>query len=237
MTPIVAIANQYGLAIVEDCAQAHLAEYQGQKIGTFGTAGAFSFYPGKNLGGYGDAGAVVSNDEHIITVIRKLLNHGRSEKYLHEVIGYNHRMDELQAGLLQVKLGYLERWTARRQTLAARYAELLQDVPGIRIPFVPGYAKHVFHLYVVEVAERDSVAAYLLQHGVQTGIHYPLPLHLQPAYQHLGYKRGDFPVTERVAGRVMSLPLYPELRDEEIQTVCEHLEAALARVPNERIAV
>jgi dTDP-4-amino-4,6-dideoxygalactose transaminase len=223
MDQLTSIAKKNNLLIIEDCAQAHLASYRGQPVGTFGAAGSFSFYPGKNLGAYGDAGAVISNDGALVTLVRKLLNHGRSEKYLHEIIGYNHRMDELQAGLLQIKLRYLEQWTARRQKLAACYSRMLQGGPHIRIPVVPDDVRHVFHLYVVEVPERTRVAAALKNQGVQTGIHYPVPLHLQPAYRCLGYQPGDFPVTEQAADRVLSLPLFPELQEEDVQTVCRYL--------------
>lgn len=223
MDPINDIAKKYGLAVVEDCAQAHLAEYKGRRVGTFGTAGAFSFYPGKNLGAYGDAGAVISDDEELIARVRKLLNHGRSEKYIHEIIGYNHRMDELQAGFLQVKMKYLERWTEARRVHAAHYERLLAGYPSIKRPHVPDYARHVYHLFVVRVSNRSEVIRNLNKRGIQTGIHYPLPLHLQPAYHHLPYEKGSFPITEEYAEQVLSLPMYPELTDSELETVCSAL--------------
>lgn len=228
MNRIIDVASRHGLAVVEDCAQAHLATYRGEKVGTLGSAGAFSFYPGKNLGACGDAGAVLSNDLALIDKVRKLLNHGRSEKYIHEIIGYNHRMDEIQAGILSVKLKYLRHWTDERIKLAGRYSKLLGEHNAIGIPHVQDGGEHVYHLYVVQLDDRDRVAEVLCSKGIATGIHYPLPLHLQPAYQYLGYKRGDFPVTERLAERVLSLPMFPELTNSEIETVCSLLADATA---------
>lgn len=227
MGKIMALSAKYGLVVVEDCAQAHLATYRGKPVGSLGAAGTFSFYPGKNLGACGDAGAVVSFDPQLIGDVRKLLNHGRAEKYIHDVIGHNHRMDELQAGILTVKLKYLQQWTQDRRKHAGLYSALLADCRGVKLPQVQEGGEHVFHLYVIQIDDRDRIADALLANGISTGIHYPLPLHLQPAYRHLGYHKGDFPVTENLAEHALSLPLFPELSSEQIAFVCKVLRDSL----------
>lgn len=228
MDAIMEIARNHGIRVIEDCAQAHLATYRSRPVGTLGDAGAFSFYPGKNLGAYGDAGAVITGDAGLAHRIRLLADHGRESKYVHSIIGYNQRMDGLQAGILLVKLKYLQRWTEQRRANARRYAALLSGVGGVQLPASCEGADHVYHLYVVQVPDRDRVVSSLQENGVAAGIHYPLPLHLQPALQHLGYREGDFPAAEHAARHVVSLPMYPELTLEQIERVCTLLAQAVA---------
>lgn len=215
MEPIIQIAQKYGLEIIEDCAQAHGAEYEGKKVATIGDIGCFSFFPGKNLGAYGDGGAAVTNNEEVFKKVKMLRNHGRLKKYEHEFEGTNSRLDTLQAAILRVKLKHLEQWTERRIEKAKVYDELLKEVDEVIIPKVLPEAKHVYHLYVIRVKNRDKVQQRLKEKGIATGIHYPIPLHLQPAYKYLGYKEGDFPVTERLTREILSLPIYPELTKEQ----------------------
>ncbi len=219
MAAITKIAEKYKLKIVEDCAQAHLAEYRGKKVGNFGEVSTFSFYPGKNLGAYGDAGAVVTNDENHFLRARQLVNHGRSEKYLHEIEGYNYRLDTLQAAILNIKLKYLDQWTDLRISHAKRYLEILKN-SKIRLPELSNDNKHVFHIFAIAAENRDNIRTVLKQNGVESGIHYPVPLHLQPAYAHLNYKQGDLKIAENLAGEFLSLPLYPEMKAEEIEKIC-----------------
>ena len=214
------IAEQNDLEIVEDCAQAHLAKFKEQAVGSFGRAGSFSFYPSKNLGACGDAGMVVSNDDETIWRVKKLLDHGRETKYLHDIVGYNRRMDGMQAAILSVKLRYLEDWTARRREIAAFYDARLKPA-GFQVIEPPENTEPVYHLYVVQVANRDETAAALSENGIGFGIHYPTPLHVQPSMQTLGYKTGSFPVTESSADRVISLPMCGELAEESIDRVCQ----------------
>jgi dTDP-4-amino-4,6-dideoxygalactose transaminase len=227
MDEIIRLAGKHGLKIIEDCAQAHLAEYKGRTVGSFGHAGAFSFFPGKNLGAYGDAGAVVTGSVDIDKMVKKLLNHGRLDKYYHEMVGYNFRMDGMQAAILSVKLKYLREWTEQRIAHAAYYSELLKDNPLIKTPKVDKQAKHVYHLYVIEMPERQKVMEYMKEKGIAASIHYPVPLHLQPAYRHLGYAKGDFPVAESASERILSLPMYPELTKGEIELVSGTLRQAV----------
>jgi len=216
-----AIAEAHGLLLIEDCAQAHGATLGGQPVGSFGQAGAFSFYPTKNLGAYGDAGAVVTNDPAIAERLRLLRNYGQTDRYHHAVAGVNSRLDELQAAILTVKLAHLAEWIVRRQTLAARYtAQLGALAPSLQVPTVRAGAEHVFHLYVVQTPQRDALRAFLAERGIQTLIHYPIPAHLQPAYAHLGLPAGSLPVAERVAAEVLSLPMYPELGEAQVDRVC-----------------
>jgi len=221
MDPILEIAREYNLAVVEDACQAHGALYKGRKAGSLGTVGCFSFYPGKNLGAYGEGGAVVTEDEEIADKIRMLRDHGQAKKYFHDVEGYNGRLDAIQAGVLRIKLKRLSDWNQARRDHAALYDLLLADVPGVTLPFQADFAQSVYHLYVILVEDRDALQKFLGDNGVATGLHYPLPLHLQKAYGHLGYKKGDFPVTERVAGTLLSLPMYPELTRPQIEYVVE----------------
>lgn len=210
MSAIMALAAEYQLAVVEDAAQAHGATWQGKPTGGLGTIACFSFYPGKNLGAYGDAGAVTTDDPTLAERVRLLRNHGRRSKYVHDVIGTNERIDTLQAAILAAKLPHLAAWTSKRQALAAHYNTLLAD-SDLVLPVVAAEATAAWHLYVIRTAQRDELLNHLQAHGVGAGIHYPVPLHLQPAYAHLGYQQGDLPITEEVANSCLSLPLYPEL--------------------------
>ncbi|MCB0079472.1 MAG: DegT/DnrJ/EryC1/StrS family aminotransferase [Caldilineaceae bacterium] len=210
MSCIGTLAKQHGLAVIEDAAQAHGATWEGVQAGALGTLACFSFYPGKNLGAYGDAGGVTTNDAALAEQIRLLRNHGRRSKYIHDIVGTNERIDTLQAAILAAKLPYLGEWTAARQRLAARYDELLAECE-IVLPYVDPRAMAAWHLYVIRTPRRDELLTYLQQHGVGAGIHYPVPLHLQPAYAHLGYRQGQLPVTEEIAASCLSLPLYPEM--------------------------
>ncbi|MGB0383226.1 MAG: DegT/DnrJ/EryC1/StrS family aminotransferase [Ardenticatenaceae bacterium] len=224
MDPILDIAQRHNLRVIEDAAQAHGARYKGQRVGTLADAACFSFYPGKNLGAYGDAGALVTNDDKIAERVLLLRNHGRREKYEHLIKGFGHRIDALQAAILRVKLSHLEAWNNQRRELAALYTSLLDD-SLVTTPYVPAWAEPVWHLYVVRVQGRDRVKARLKEAGIATGVHYPIPLHLQPAYQDLGYKVGDFPHAEQAAREVLSLPLYAELTSQNLQRVVECLLA------------
>ena len=218
MAPILDIARRHGLRVIEDAAQAHGATYRGQKVGGLGDVGIFSFYPGKNLGAYGDAGMLVSRDPQIADTARLLRDHGRRDKYEHLIEGYNYRLDALQAAILGAKLPHLGAWNAQRRHHAAAYNAALADLELVR-PIEAPDRTHVYHLYVVRVERRDELLAYLKVQGIGAGVHYPIPLHRQPAYRHLGYRPGDFPATERAANEVLSLPMYPELTPAQIAEV------------------
>jgi dTDP-4-amino-4,6-dideoxygalactose transaminase len=198
------------------------------RVGTFGDVACFSFYPGKNLGAYGDGGAVLTDDDEIADRVRLLRNHGQREKYVHLIEGYCHRLDNLQAAVLGVKLPYLDGWNAARWAHAALYDKLLADVPGVVTPYVSPDVEHVYHLYVIQVPDRDRVQAALKAAGVETGIHYPIPLHEQPAYARLGHKPEDFPISHELGPRILSLPMFPELTDEQIHYVVNTLKRAVA---------
>ena len=213
--------------MIEDAAQSHGAEYEGRRTGSMGDLACFSFYPAKNLGAYGDGGMVTTNDHELAARVRRLKDHGRTDKYTHSELGQGERLDTIQAAILNVKLGHLEEWTDRRIAAAARYDELLADVPVIR-PFKSENVRHVYHLYVVRVPERDRVLAQLLEAGIGAGVHYPMALHLQPALQYLGYNSGDFPVTESACSEVLSLPLFPELTDDQAVQVADALKSAIS---------
>ncbi|MDQ3685421.1 MAG: DegT/DnrJ/EryC1/StrS family aminotransferase [Acidobacteriota bacterium] len=222
LDPIFEIAARHNLSVIEDAAQAHGAEYKGRKVGSLGRANCFSFYPGKNLGAYGEGGAVMTDDEGVARRVRLLRDHGSEQRYRHEIVGYNFRLEGIQAAVLGVKLKHLDGWNELRRAHAARYAQLLGDATQqerLALPSEMPYARHVYHLYVVQTERRDEMQKNLSAAGVQTGIHYPIPVHLQPAYTSLGYKPGDFPEAERQAARVLSLPMYPELTDEQIEHV------------------
>ena len=220
MEAVCRIAKKHDLKVIEDASQAHLAEFNGQPVGSFGDCAVFSFYPAKNLGAYGDAGMVVTNDETLAQKMRMLSNHGRINKYEHVMEGYNYRLDTLQAAVLNVKFKYLAKWTQQRREIAQIYDKSLKDFDVI-IPVADPRAKHVFHLYVIRVKNRERLEKTLAQNGISTGVHYPAPLHLQKAYQHLGYKRGDLPVTERCCEEILSLPLFPELTSLELDRIIE----------------
>ena len=226
MDAIQELADRFKLIVIEDACQAHGAEYfskkenRWRKAGSIGQVGAFSFYPGKNLGACGEAGAVTTNDENLARKMRMIRDHGQAKKYYHDIEGYNGRLDSMQAGFLTVKLRHLAKWNESRRNLTQRYHELFAEAKdSVIIPQEPTYSKGVFHLYVVRVRDREALQAHLTAVGIGTGIHYPVPLHVQKAYAHLGYKNGDFPVTERVAKEILSLPMFPQLQAEQQKQV------------------
>lgn len=224
MDAILAVADRHGVPAIEDACQAHGATYKGRKAGSLGLAGCFSFYPCKNLGALGDAGAVVTRSAELRDKLRVLRDHGQACKYQHDLIGWNGRMDGFQAAALLVKLRYLDAANQRRRLLAHHYDRLLADCPEIVRPQVADYAGHVYHLYVVRVPDRDSILAELKARGIHCGVHYPVPIHLQPAWLKLGYGPGSFPVAERCAGECLSLPLYPELSLAQVEAVADSLK-------------
>lgn len=217
MDEIVKIARRHNLVVIEDACQAHGATYKGRRTGSLADAAAFSFYPAKNLGAYGDGGVVVTNDEKAAQKIKILRNYGQSEKYHHIFQGYNHRLDTLQAAVLRVKLRYLDQWNDSRREHAQAYARLLSGVGAIALPFESPDARSVYHLYVIEVGGRDALRDRLVEQGIGCGIHYPIPIHLQPAYSELKHGRGSFPATERAAKRILSLPMFAELKEADIE--------------------
>jgi len=232
MDPLKKIADEYKINLVEDSAQSHIAEYKGKKIGGFGVATSFSFYPGKNLGAYGEGGALVTNDSEIAKKARMIRDHGTLEKYQHEIFGHNYRMEGIQGAVLGVKLKYLSNWTFERRKVAVKYKELLSTNSNIKLPKEMPYAKHVYHLFVVQVTGngrnenselRGKLAGYLKDKGIATGYHYPIPLHLQKCFKYLGYKKGDFVNTELLADSCLSLPIYPELEANQIEYVCSNI--------------
>ncbi len=227
MDAIGAIAEKHGVWVVEDACQAHGACFGNKKAGSIGSAAAFSFYPGKNMGACGEAGAVTTNNEDLAQKIKMLRDHGQQKKYHHAMEGYNGRCDAIQAAALRVKLRHIETWNALRLRNAQRYRDRLKGLSQVVLPFAAQENRHVFHLFVVLVKNRDAVAEMLRQKGVATGLHYPVPLHLQTTYVHLGLKRGSFPVSEYSAQHGLSLPMYPELTFEQIDYVCDCLEEAV----------
>ncbi len=224
MDPINKIADKYNLIVIEDAAQAHGAEYKQKRVGSLGNAACFSFFPGKNLGAYGDGGMVVTNDENIQEKILRLRNHGRTKKYLHEFEGVNSRLDNLQAAILQVKLVKLDEWNENRRKNAKQYDDLLGNINGVTLPRIKDGNTSVYHLYVIQVDERDKLQAFLSEKGIASGIHYPVPLHLQPAYSYLGFKEGSFPDSERISKRILSLPMLPELSKDQIDRVVQAIK-------------
>jgi len=227
MDPIISAASDRGLHVVEDAAQAHAARYKGKRVGGLGDVAGFSFYPGKNLGAPGEGGAITTNNEQLAQRIRLIANHGEGRKYHSEVVGTNARMMELVAAMLDVKLPRLEAVSEGRRRVAARYRELLAEVGGVTLPVEHEWAVPVYHLFVIEVDDREQVMAHLAERGVASGLHYPVPLHLQPAYSDLGYEKGAFPVAEARADRILSLPMFPEMTDTEIDTVAAALTEAV----------
>jgi dTDP-4-amino-4,6-dideoxygalactose transaminase len=219
MDPILETAGKHKLIVIEDACQAHGALYKGRKAGSLGIAGCFSFYPGKNLGAYGEGGAVVTQSEDIAEKISMIRDHGQARKYYHDMEGYNGRLDAIQAGVLRIKLRRLKEWNDARRRNASLYDDLLSKTPGVTLPFQADFATSVYHLYVILVENREDLQKYLSEKGVGTGLHYPVPLHLQKAYASDGYKEGDFPVTESVANRLLSLPMFPELSRDQIEYV------------------
>jgi dTDP-4-amino-4,6-dideoxygalactose transaminase len=223
MDEITAIANKHNLLVIEDCAQAHLTEYKNKKVGTFGVCGCFSFYPGKNLGAYGEGGAVVTHDESLYRKMLALRDHGSSQKYYHDYVGHNYRMEGIQGAILNVKLKYLEDWTQKRRKNAGLYRKYLSGINDVEDPQEMPEGRHVYHLFVVKVARRPSLIDFLRSQGISTGIHYPVPCHIQKAYSHLSQKT-SLPVAENLANNILSLPMYAELSEEEIRFVCEKIK-------------
>lgn len=233
MDPIIALAEQYGLIVVEDACQAHGAEYLSRelnrgcgwrKAGSIGRAAAFSFYPGKNLGACGEAGAVTTNDSGIAAKVAMLRDHGQAKKYHHDIEGYNGRLDAIQAGILHIKLNHLSKWNGQRRECAAEYNRALAAIPtSMILPYEPSWSRAVYHLYVVRIADREGFMAHLKSIGIGTGIHYPIPLHLQKAYRSLGYVPGDFPVCEKIADQIVSLPMFPQMTAEQQHRVVEEI--------------
>src|SRR6266496_4232931 len=231
MDPILQFARAYGLFVIEDAAQAHGALYNGRNAGTMGGAGCFSFYPGKNLGAFGEAGAVVTDDTDLAEKIRVLRDHGQSRKYHHTLIGWNCRMDGIQAAVLSVKLRYLEQANLLRRQRASLYNEAFAGIDDIATPVEADYARHVYHIYAVRVQERDEIRRFLEAKGIGCGVHYPIPIHLQEAWRNLGYSEGSFPIAENLAKEFLSLPMFPELAEEQIEyVVCCVREATGAGV-------
>ncbi len=224
MKELVELAKRTNAVLIEDAAQAHLAKYDGKFVGQFGKAACFSFYPGKNLGAYGEAGAVITDDDALAASMRKLRDHGQAEKYKHDIWGHNYRMDGFQGAVLGVKLKYLPQWTQRRRQIAGLYRELLSGVGDLVLPYEAPGVEHVYHLFSIRTKRRSELQKYLAGKGVAAGLHYPIPLHLQSAYLHLGYPRGAFPVSEAVAADCLSLPVFAELTDEQVAFVTDSVK-------------
>lgn len=226
------IADKHKLFLVEDAAQSHLAEFEGKKIGGLAAASSFSFYPGKNLGAYGEGGAVATNDDELASKMKMIREHGQSQKYYHQTLGHNYRMEGIQGAVLGVKLKHLDKWTDGRRRAAAKYNELLNNLEEIVLPKESPNVKHVYHLFVIKVKStgtersklRNDLQSFLSNAGIGTGLHYAIPLHEQNCFKNLGYKKGDFPVTEELAETGISLPMYPELNDEQIGYVCKKVK-------------
>jgi dTDP-4-amino-4,6-dideoxygalactose transaminase len=220
MDPIMEIAKRHGLVVIEDACQAHGAQYKGRPVGAIGDAGCFSFYPGKNLGAYGEGGMTVTNRADFARDMRMLRDWGQEKKYHHVLKGFNYRMEGMQGAILRVKLRHLESWTNARRQHAALYQKLLVD-SNVQVPVEAPYARHVYHVFAVRTTDRATLQRTLQAHGVSTGIHYPIPVHLQPAYADLGHRAGDFPESERAANETLSLPMFPELTPTQIEQVCQ----------------
>jgi len=235
MDPIMELAERYNLVVIEDACQAHGAEYFSErnnrwmKAGSMGRAAAFSFYPGKNLGACGEGGAITTNDEELARKCRMLRDHGQAKKYYHDVEGYNGRLDAIQAALLRIKLQHLAQWNEQRRQRASSYAELMaRTTTSAILPSPAPWAKPVYHLYVIRVEDRDGFMSKLSARNIGTGIHYPIPLHVQKAYSYLGYREGDFPVSERLAKEIVSLPMFPTLTSAEQTRVCDTITEVLS---------
>jgi dTDP-4-amino-4,6-dideoxygalactose transaminase len=227
MDPILQFAREHGLSVVEDACQAHGAEYKGRRVGTLGDAGCFSFYPGKNLGAFGEAGAIVTMNAELQEKIRTLRDHGQVRKYHHTMIGWNGRMDGIQAAVLGIKLQHLENGNQLRRSHAAAYNHALNDIQEVATPAELANVRHVYHIYAIRVQERDEVMRLLGEKGVGSGVHYPVPIHLQEAYRGLGYQQGAFPVTERAAIEMISLPMFPELSPDQLERVSQSVKEAV----------
>ena len=233
MAPILEIARKHKLVVIEDAAQAHGAEYNGQRAGSIGDMAIFSYYPGKNLGAYGEGGAVTTNNDDYAAKVRILRDWGQTRKYNHQFKGYNYRMEGMQGAILRVKLRRLEQWTEARRSNAQRYNELLKD-SGAETPVELKGRRHVYHQYVIRLRDRDAMHEALNAEGIPTAIHYPIPAHLQPAYSDMGYKRGDFPVSEELGRQVLSLPNYPEMPQEHIEQVAKAVKKVVAETVSTR---
>ena len=228
MDPILEIARKKNILVIEDAAQAHGAEYKGRRCGSLADIAAFSFYPGKNLGAYGEGGAVVTSNDQYAKLVRMMRDWGQEEKYHHVIQGFNYRMEGFQGAILGVKLKYLEQWTEARRAHARRYSELLAPL-GIEVPVEAPNTRHVFHVYAIRVPDRDRVQKEFQAAGIATAIHYPIPVHLQKAFAQLGYKPGDFPISEQLAATVLSLPMYPEMSEEQLREVVETVHGICRR--------
>jgi dTDP-4-amino-4,6-dideoxygalactose transaminase len=225
MDAIIKIARKHGLFVIEDACQAHGAEYKGRRAGSIGDAGCFSFYPGKNLGAYGEAGAVTTNNQKLAMNIQMLRDHGQRKKYHHDLVGWNARMDGFQGAVLSVKLKYINTWNKARRKNAQIYNILLSDLDGVVTPAEAAWAKHIYHIYAVRAQSRDTLINNLSEKGVYCGIHYPVPIHLQDACRFLGYKKGDFPIAEKRANELISLPMFPELSQTQMEKVVDEIKA------------
>jgi dTDP-4-amino-4,6-dideoxygalactose transaminase len=221
LEPILSIAHKHKLLVIEDACQAHGALYKGKSVGSLGDAGCFSFYPGKNLGAYGDAGMVVTNSKEIADKLKLLRNYGQPQKYQHVMMGYNRRLDSLQAAVLRAKLRHLDYWNDARRRAAKLYDEMLEGAAEVKTPYRAEESTHVYHLYVIQHPRRDQLLQHLKDRGVYGGLHYPTPVHLQPCYEHLNKPAGSLPVTEAIASRVISLPMFAEITEEQIKYVCD----------------
>ncbi len=224
MDPILEIAKKHNIKVIEDAAQSHGAKYKSRMAGSMGDAACFSFYPGKNLGAYGEGGAVVSNDDEITENVRLLRNHSQPERYIHTRLGFNYRMEGIQGAVLNVKLAHLEDWNNRRRQASDLYRKKLSNIPEVAAPSEADYARHIYHLFEIATPSTETrceIQKFLGNRAVQTGLHYPVPVHLQPAYASLGHKSGDFPNCEKAAGELLSLPMFPELTEEQIIYICD----------------
>jgi len=227
MDPILSFGRKHGLFVIEDAAQAHGAEYKGRKAGSPGNAGCFSFYPGKNLGAFGEAGAVVTNDDKLQEKIRILRDHGQVRKYYHSMVGWNGRMDAIQAAILRIKLRHLDQANHQRRVHASQYNRLFQGLEEVKSPFEAAYGRHVYHIYSIRVRERNEIMRLLQEKGIGCGIHYPVPIHLQEAYRGLGHGKGAFPVAEQTCAEFISLPMFPELTEAQVNLVVDSVRESL----------
>ncbi len=221
MPALKALCDAHGLQLVEDAAQAHTAAIEGTPIGGFGVAAGFSFYPGKNLGAYGEGGAVLTRDEDLAKTMRMIRDHGMAQKYHHQVWGHNYRMEGIQGAVLEVKMKHIDAWSDARRRNALYYDEYLRGIPGIQAPVAREGYRHVYHLYIIRSERRDELMEFLKERGIASGLHYPIPVHMQAPLAEFGYKQGDMPLTERICDEIVSLPMYPELTEEQIRLVCE----------------
>lgn len=237
MDPIMDIAKRHNLKVVEDCAQAIGARYKNRKSGSMGDAGCMSFFPSKNLGGIGDGGMVVTNDKNLADKLRILRVHGSNKRYYHDILGYNSRLDNLQAAVLRIKLKYLDKWIASRQRNAARYNSLLSGIKAVKTPFISDYTIHTYHQYVIKSKERDSLIDFLSKNDIESRVYYPVPLHLQKCYRFLGYPKGSFPNTEEAADNTLALPVYPELKEEDQVKVTSLIKESLEKSEFKKIVL